>query len=159
VTPKPLIAPPYRGNVLPPVEYDQYYQGQQVIIRGDKARMDGLCPKTPLPITLGCAIKVQEARGCIVVIANDDILKDTPWNYEMVLRHENGHCQNWPGDHKGSRPATPENMANYPAKAEPIPTPPTPATVKTMGDRVLPIIQSLPVPERGRRPSDMKKSR
>jgi hypothetical protein len=51
------------GNVLPPIEYDQLYQGQQVILRGDKARMDGLCPKTIMPITLGCAIKVQEARG------------------------------------------------------------------------------------------------
>jgi hypothetical protein len=35
------------GSVLPPIEYDQPYQGQLAILRGDKARMDGLCPKTP----------------------------------------------------------------------------------------------------------------
>jgi hypothetical protein len=92
------------GNVLPPIEYDQPYTGQLVILRGDKARMEGLCPKTPLPITLGCAIKVQEARGCIVIIADDDIIKHTPWTYEMIFRHEQRHCLLWPGDHKRISP-------------------------------------------------------
>jgi hypothetical protein len=145
------------GNVLPPIEYDQPYTGQLVILRGDKARMAGLCPKTPFPITLGCVVKVQEGRGCIIVVANDDILKNTPWNYEMVLRHENGHCQNWPGDHRGSRPPTPENMANYPAKAEPIPTV-AGAEMTAWGPKVLPVMQSLPVPLRGHWPSDMRRS-
>jgi hypothetical protein len=141
------------GSVLPPVEYDQPYTGQMVIVRGDKAKMDGLCPK----MALGCAIKVGEGRGCIIVIANDDILKRTPWNYEMVLRHENGHCQNWPGDHRGARPATAENMANYPAKAEPIPTPPVAGAETAWGPMGLTVLPSLPVPERGHWPSDMNR--
>jgi hypothetical protein len=146
-------AVPSDNRFLPPIEYDQPYQGHMVVIRGDKAQMVGLCPKTPMPITLGCAIHVGEGRGCIVVIANDEILKRTPWSYDMVWRHENGHCQNWGGDHRGARPATAENMANFPAKAEPPPTP----SVVAMGDR-MGVLPSMDVPLRGQWPSDLRRS-
>jgi hypothetical protein len=38
--------------VMPPLEYD--YQGILTVIRADRSTL-GMCPKTLLPITLGCS--------------------------------------------------------------------------------------------------------
>jgi hypothetical protein len=35
---------------------------------------------------------------CEIVIADDDILKDAGWTFEIVKRHEEAHCGGWPND-------------------------------------------------------------
>jgi hypothetical protein len=96
----PLIS---RTLVVPPLEYDYPYQGTLTITRGDKDVMMGLCPKTALPITLGCARRYGPSV-CHIYIAADEILNVAGWAYETVRRHEIGHCNGWPNDHAGARP-------------------------------------------------------
>jgi hypothetical protein len=50
---------------------------------------------------------------CRIIIANDDLLHDRVkalgfWDFEIILRHEIGHCNGWDGDHKGARHAEAE---------------------------------------------------
>jgi hypothetical protein len=74
--------------------------------RGDARTMKEVCPKTEFPVTLGCALRYTkggEDYSCHVFIAEDDILKPTGWNYNLVLRHELGHCLGWPANHPGMR--------------------------------------------------------
>jgi hypothetical protein len=40
----------------------------------------------------------------LVVILNDELLKEvSPWSYDVILAHEIGHCNGWPGSHVGAR--------------------------------------------------------
>jgi hypothetical protein len=83
--------------------------------------MGAVCPKTSFPTTLGCAIHdtrrapddsvAMPATECLVVIATDEILKLYGFTYEIVRRHELGHCNGWPGSHVGARiPGYPQAM-------------------------------------------------
>jgi hypothetical protein len=82
-----------RMGILPPIEYDKPYTGKLTITRGTKFIMDNACPKTTLPITLGCSRQIE--GECWIVIANDDILKASGWSYDVVYRHERAHCLAW----------------------------------------------------------------
>jgi hypothetical protein len=103
---------------LPPVEYDKSFAGIYHEIRGTAEFMARKCPKTPWPVTLGCAIHntqrdseervVTPATECVVYIATDDILKQAGWTYEVVMRHERGHCNGWPQSHSGARYSHPD---------------------------------------------------
>ena len=92
---------PPNVTVLPPLEYDRPYRGQMFVIRGNAEQMAAACPKTINPITLGCAVKLQEGKGCVIFVANDGILAKTDWNYHVIYRHERGHCGGMGGDHRG----------------------------------------------------------
>jgi hypothetical protein len=78
-----------------------------MITRGDKEVMTKECPKTPFPITPGCSHEYPSSNFCHVFIASDEILKAVGWTYETVRRHEIGHCNGWPADHRGARAAPP----------------------------------------------------
>jgi hypothetical protein len=109
--PARMLPPAARPNVgvLPPLEYDRPYTGKLQIVRGDAFLMGKLCPKVPGQIvTLGCAYAGRDT--CVIVMADDNIVADAGWSVEIVLCHEVGHCQFWPADHFGARPATPETM-------------------------------------------------
>jgi hypothetical protein len=99
-----------RWRALPPEEFDRPYQGILTITRGNAEVMQKECPKTPFPIALGCARRATlngEPYTCRVWVVEDSILQPTGWTYEIVLRHEVGHCNGWPGDHAGMRVAVP----------------------------------------------------
>jgi hypothetical protein len=106
----PPAAKPHVG-VLPPVEFDRPYTGKLKMIRGDAFLMSKLCPKTPFPITLGCAYSSPDKSECVVIMAEDGIIYDAGWTRELVWRHERAHCLNWGNDHKGARPVTPELLS------------------------------------------------
>jgi hypothetical protein len=108
-------------RVLPPVEFDKPFPGKYNEVRVGASLMQALCPKTTFPVTLGCAIHntrrapdesvVMPATECVVVIASDEVLKLYGWSVEIVRRHENGHCNGWPGSHVGARiPGYPQAM-------------------------------------------------
>jgi hypothetical protein len=108
------------------------FEGQQSSWRG--------CPKTPWPVTLGCAAHdiqwdgervVVPATECFVYIAEDDILEKAGWTYDTLMRHERGHCNGWPQSHPGARMLTTSNEPG--------------------------ILPRYPVPERGQWPSDLRK--
>jgi hypothetical protein len=99
---------------LPPLEYDHAFNGPTIIIRGDATLMKQLCPATRFPITLGCQRFLVDARDvvtptplgktCIIIVAKDEILQAQGWTYEIVKRHERGHCNGFSHDHRGARP-------------------------------------------------------
>jgi len=84
---------------MPPLELDHPFDGVLREFRSDAAHMERVCPHTSK--ALGCA---RLFRGdCSIWIANDDILEAAGWPYEVVRRHEVGHCNGFPGDHAGAR--------------------------------------------------------
>jgi hypothetical protein len=124
---------------LPPVEYDKPFTGRYTEIRVGATVMGYVCPKTPWPVTLGCAVHDTQrdseritvpATECIVYIANDDILEKAGWSYDILMRHERAHCHGWPQSHPGARMAF----------------------TKEPG-----IIPRYEAPERGQWPSDLKR--
>jgi hypothetical protein len=111
-TPPPKKSP---FLILPPQGYDYPYQGALTITRGDARTMKEICPDNSTPLTLACAIRHPAVNACHIYIAEDDVLCDVAGRsncvnpeaprllYEILLRHEMGHCNGWHG-HIGMRP-------------------------------------------------------
>src|SRR5262245_25407272 len=88
--------------VLPPLEFDRPYAGTLTVVRTDV--MPSACPKPdPGKPILGCAVP-NGRDWCVVHIALDSTLAAAGISFEIVLRHETGHCNGWPNDHPGARP-------------------------------------------------------
>jgi len=105
---EPLINHWKRWQVLPPAQYDHPYAGQLQIFEIENEQMPYICPKTLWPITLACSRRFADG-WCHITLAPDAIAK-SGWPYEVVLRHEIGHCNGWSGDHKGQRPLNKNEM-------------------------------------------------
>jgi hypothetical protein len=104
-----MRSPQYR-NVLPPAAFDKSYKGKLTVVRvNTEKEVSAVCAATWLPYKLGCAThsgpqtKDGAWAACRVIIAADDIIREAGYTPEIVLRHELGHCNGWPGDHKGAR--------------------------------------------------------
>ena len=82
---------------MPLPEHDHPFKGTVHETRGDAEAMGRLCPKTMTPVTIGCA-KFQGSY-CWIFIASDEILKASGWPYEIIRRHEEGHCNGFPANH------------------------------------------------------------
>jgi hypothetical protein len=93
---QPAMKPP----VLPPVEYDHPYKGRLVVTRADRSGIRKSCPNTFFP-PLGCAYR--HATSCKVVLATDELIRAAGEDPDIVWRHEIGHCNGWPTDHRGAR--------------------------------------------------------
>jgi len=104
--PAPLPLPPNVSRkvarILPPVEYDHPYNGKLTVAIVNKEQMARLCPKL-YPITLSCAYPYETMSMCQIVMITDDIIAAAGWTPKIVLRHELGHCNGWPNDHRGAR--------------------------------------------------------
>jgi hypothetical protein len=106
--------------MLPPPEYDKPFTGEIVLIRANRERMEIACPKSLYPLTIGCATRYPPAWSrdgkdylCVVIILNDELLKEvSPWSYEVIWRHEIGHCNGWKG-HAGARPLVPLDVVPF----------------------------------------------
>ena len=107
----PPAAKPYVG-VLPPERFDGPYAGKLTVIGNlDAFAMGRLCPRVPgQPVTLGCSYRGAVENECLVLIAEDSIIVAAGWSFEIVFRHEHGHCVGGWSDHAGARPATPGTM-------------------------------------------------
>src|SRR5262249_18756388 len=120
-TAQSALPPGPNVGVLPPLEYDYPYPGKLEIVRAGKEEMALVCPRTAFNVTLGCAYRYNAFSHygllgkCRIVIATDDILRSAGWPYDVVFRHERGHCENWPNHHPGARPiGSPEGKAPEP---------------------------------------------
>jgi hypothetical protein len=95
----PRYPPARSGAWLPPLEYDHPYTGKLHIIRADK---NLLLKKCSAPLGLGAdqlACADPSENECVIFLASNDILEITGWSEEILLRHEIGHCNGWPGNH------------------------------------------------------------
>ena len=101
-------APPKQNTpgwgVLPPPEYDKPFPGKLTEIRVPPETMRAICPKTIFPLTLACAYPTRDQSECLIIMLSDELIKAAGWTPEIVRRHEVGHCNGFPADHRGARP-------------------------------------------------------
>ena len=90
--------------VLPPPEYDKPFTGKLTEIRVPPETMRAICPKTIFPLTLACAYPTRDQSECLIIMLSDELIKAAGWTPEIVRRHEVGHCNGFPADHRGARP-------------------------------------------------------
>ena len=107
VTSAAAHAEPHTYYLIPPAEYDRPYKGELVVqIARDEDHVRELCPRavfSPRTGALGCMKTRTEDVYCRIVMAPDDVIKAAGFPPELVKRHEIGHCNGWPADHKGAR--------------------------------------------------------
>jgi hypothetical protein len=99
-------APLKHWLVLPPAEYDRLFTGKLQEIRVPPETMRAICPKTPMPLTLACAYPTRDQSECLIIMVSDEIIRAAGWDPKIVRRHEIGHCNGFPADHRGMRPVT-----------------------------------------------------
>jgi hypothetical protein len=92
------------GKFLPPEEFDHPYEGKLHVIRvysQDDVRR--LCPRTTFNESYALACMTLFTNHCRITIAADDVIQAAGFEPDLVMRHEIGHCNGWPPDHKGAR--------------------------------------------------------
>jgi hypothetical protein len=67
---------------------------------------------------VGCSqAKLTPPRKCTVWIMTDEELRKAGWDYNIVLRHEIGHCNGWRHDEDGKTietdPQKPKNPQGW----------------------------------------------
>ena len=91
--------------VIPPAEFDRPYKGKLTIIREpDLEKLRKQCSPTASPLvgaSIGCAH--HDDTSCTVYLASDDAIRARGFTSAIVLRHEIGHCNGWPGGHPRAR--------------------------------------------------------
>jgi hypothetical protein len=108
---KPAVKP-RPAWILPPAEYDHPYTAGRLFVTmvDSQADVRDKCESTrQLDVALGCSGKTHlksdpSVKGCHIVIANKEVIEAAGYVYDLVLRHEIGHCNGWPGDHPNAQP-------------------------------------------------------
>jgi hypothetical protein len=104
LTATPAMAQPHQ--VIPPPEYDKPYTGKLTIERSEYQHVVRQnCPYSPFPILLGCAKTFPAENRCWIMMMDDEFMKKKRIDSAIVLRHETAHCNGWPSDHRGGKPA------------------------------------------------------
>jgi hypothetical protein len=85
----PPVEPP-RDPRLPPLKYDLEFAGEMVVRRGHMDEVMAKCLRDK-PI-LGCAFRQFNGQMCTVWTVYDYVLKRYMQDFEIVFRHEQGHC-------------------------------------------------------------------
>jgi hypothetical protein len=104
-----ILASPAQAQrgFLPPEEFDHPFDGSLRVVRlQTQQEVRQNCPNMTfiLPVASGCSVKWKSLpRLCYVFMVSDDEIKAAGYDPEIVLRHEIGHCNGWPSDHKGAR--------------------------------------------------------
>jgi hypothetical protein len=90
--------------ILPPVEFDHYYEGDLTIkVVPDLISLRAACSNEKENI-LACAW--HNSKSCVIYMVEDRVMRERGWTTGLLLRHEIGHCNGWPGDHPGQRGLT-----------------------------------------------------
>ena len=99
---KPVEPVPILHMILPPEQYDHDYEGDLTIKIVDTIEeLRALC-KLDAPQLLACS--THNSQSCLIVMVKDKVMRQRGWTTGLLLRHERGHCNGWPGDHAGERP-------------------------------------------------------
>jgi hypothetical protein len=102
----------YQQQVLPPKEFDHDYDGDLTIKHMDAAGIWEECragAKSHLAPPLACARSYGERapssitpmgikKNCVIFILTEPELAKRGWSYDIVMRHEIGHCNGWHHD-------------------------------------------------------------
>ena len=87
---------------LPPKEFDHEYSGKIIIQRMTQDELRAACPGSFKlgSWALGCATAPynNHSGDCIVRILNEAGLNQLGWEYDIIYRHERGHCLGWHHD-------------------------------------------------------------
>jgi hypothetical protein len=84
------------------LSYDHDYEGDLTIKMVDSLEeLHALC-KLDSPSLLACPM--HNARSCMIIMVNDDVMRRRGYSTGLLLRHERGHCNGWGADHAGQRP-------------------------------------------------------
>jgi hypothetical protein len=97
----PGVTQAHAQPILPPVEYDKPYDGDLTIKM--VATLEELRERcgTRIPKMLACAF--HNSKSCVIYLVEDSVMRQRGWTTGILLRHETGHCNGWPGDHPGER--------------------------------------------------------
>lgn len=118
VDPLPIVK--FNPYILPPKQYDHpYTEGTLTIEEVDSVpELLAVC-KLKQARALGCAF--PRAGSCRIVLVRESVIKSYNWTRALMLRHEIGHCNGWPGDHPGVRryDADGDTIATRPDGREP----------------------------------------
>jgi hypothetical protein len=104
-TPTPAVVKPASIMILPPVEYDHHYEGDLTIqIIDTFEELYALCGQRNSAM-LACAYPAYDdnLRSCRIIMVNDKLMRQRGWTTGLLFRHEQGHCNGWPGYHPGQR--------------------------------------------------------
>jgi hypothetical protein len=98
------------GAAMPPPQYDHPYSGKLTIqLVNTQEDVRQMCSNNVYP-SIACAITQGDA--CTIIRLRSKDIEDLGWNVKMVERHEVGHCNGWPADHKGARHTGDERPLN-----------------------------------------------
>jgi hypothetical protein len=84
-----------RPSYLPPPEYDVPYTGNLTLSTSDDVA--SICFRS----TVGCAYRTHYS-SCHITMATDEVITSRRLDPLEVFRHEQGHCNGWPFDHRGT---------------------------------------------------------
>jgi hypothetical protein len=101
------MKPDVRFGFLPPLEFDYPYPGELTIECGTKEYVVEQCRGISPTACTKRSNKVDgsAAPQCRIIIVNDDeLMRQQPYPYDIMLRHEVGHCNGWGPNHEGARP-------------------------------------------------------
>jgi len=94
---------------LPPPQYDHPYAGELIINRvGPEVGVALSCPTANFVTGRAIACNLRTIgpgpkERCEIFIAADSVIASVGLTFDLVLRHEIGHCNGWPGDHPYAR--------------------------------------------------------
>jgi len=102
-TPRPDAKPyqlpmAYQQQMLPPKEFDHEYDGELTIkylIPQDIRRLCNPALKTKGQNALACTRADFAPKRCTIYMMTAQELERLGWTYDIVLRHETGHCNGW----------------------------------------------------------------
>jgi hypothetical protein len=91
-----------KATTLPPVEFDKPFTGILEIVRiRNQQEIELACKASPRH---ACAWRQADGARCTIFMLPNEQLRSRGKNaVAFILRHELGHCNGWPGDHKGGR--------------------------------------------------------
>src|SRR5262249_46223249 len=94
-------------TLIPPAEYDRPYKGaltvhvnqlQQNMLQAGQCKL-----AFPGQFLFACNT-IRPGYGCTIWMAPESEIVARGLTWELVMRHEIGHCNGWPADHAGGRP-------------------------------------------------------
>ena len=113
---KPLSPREARKYILPPVRFDKPpFDGIDVTEQVVKSRAEirKRCPDVKFEpgFDLACSriMRFYDATGevtkvfCTIHIVGDNVIRAAGYEPDNIRRHEIGHCNGWPPDHRGAR--------------------------------------------------------
>jgi len=94
--------------LLPPIQYDRPYDRALLVIEVDLKALVTIADQ--ISCTVACVYCGESATnvcaegiGCTIIHAPEDDIVRQGMTLAIVMRHEIGHCNGWPADHRGGR--------------------------------------------------------